>query len=200
MEAVTSTRTRPTRAQTRDRILRAAGEVFISRGYDGASLDQVAAAAGLTKGAVYSSFSGKDELFFALVADRLEQRLAAVADAVDGQRDLQQLFEYAEDGLAALFTTQRDWQLLFIECWARAVRDPERSAEWARQRRAARAVIAGFVERHAAAAGDPLPVPAEDLAVAAMALSNGLAMEYIADPESVDPGLFARMLKQLVKA
>jgi AcrR family transcriptional regulator len=195
-----ATRTRPTRAETRDRILQAAGEVFTSRGYDGASLDRVAAAAGLTKGAVYSSFSGKDELFFALVADRLDQRLAVVAGAADGQRDLRQLFDNAEADLAALFTTQRDWHLLFIECWIRAVRDPERRAEWARQRRAVGAVIADFFERHAAAAGDPLPVPAADLAVAAMALSNGLAMEYIADPESADPGLFARVLAQLVTA
>ena len=193
-------RTRPTRAETRKRILHAAAEVFTSRGYDGASLDQVAAAAGLTKGAVYSSFSGKDELFFALVADRLDQRLAVVAAAADGRRDLRQLFDDTEDDLAALFTTQRDWHLLFIECWARAVRDPKRRAEWARQRRAARAVIADFFERHAAAAGDALPAPAADLAVVAMALSNGLAMEYIADPESVDAGLFARTLAQLVAA
>jgi AcrR family transcriptional regulator len=195
-----ATRTRPTRAETRDRILQAAGEVFTSRGYDGASLDQVAAAAGLTKGAVYSSFSGKDELFFALVADRLDQRLAVVADAADGQRDLRQLFDDAEDDLAVLFTTQRDWHLLFIECWIRAVRDPKRRAEWARQRRAVRAVIADFFERHAAAAGVPLPAPAADLAVVAMALSNGLAIEYIADPEFVDSGLFARVLAQLVTA
>ena len=197
---MTTTRTRPPRAQTRTRILHAAAEVFTARGYDGASLDQVAAAAGLTKGAVYSSFSGKDELFFALVADRLDQRLAVVADAADGQRDLRQLFDDAEDDLAALFTTQRDWHLLFIECWARAVRDPERRARWASQRRAARAVIADFLERHAAATGDRLPAPAADLALTAMALSNGLAMEYIADPESADPGLFARTLAQLVTA
>lgn len=195
-----ASRTRPTRAETRDRILRAAGEVFTSRGYDGASLDQVAAAAGLTKGAVYSSFSGKDELFFALVADRLDQRLAVVAGVADGQRDLRQLLDDAEDDLAALFTTQRDWHLLFIECWTRAMRDPGRRAEWARQRRVARTVIADFFERHAAAAGDPLPAPAADLAVAAMALSNGLAMEHIADPESADAGLFARVLARLVTA
>jgi AcrR family transcriptional regulator len=193
-------RTRPTRAETRERILQAAGEVFTSRGYDGASVDRVAAAAGLTKGAVYSSFSGKDELFFALVADRLDQRLALVADAADGERDLRQLFDRAEEELAALFTTQRDWHLLFIECWIRAVRDSERREEWARQRRAARAVIADFLERRSAAAGEPLPVPAADLALAAMALSNGLAMEYIADPESADPRLFARILAQLVSA
>ncbi len=80
------------------------------------------------------------------------------------------------------------------------MRDPKRRAEWARHRRAARTVIADFFERHAAAAGDPLPAPAADLALAAMALSNGLAMEYIADPEYADPGLFARMLAQLVTA
>lgn len=193
-----ASRTRPTRAQTRDRILQAAGEVFTSHGYDAASVDQVAAAAGLTKGAVYSSFAGKDELFFALVADRLDQRLAVVADAADGERDLRKLFDHAEDDLAALFTTQRDWHLLFIECWARAVRDPQRRAVWAGQRRAARAVIADFFERHAAAAGVPLRAPAADLALVTMALSNGLAMEYIADPESADPGLFARTLAQLV--
>jgi AcrR family transcriptional regulator len=194
---VLTPRTRPTRAETRDRILTAAGEVFTSRGYDGASLDQVAAAAGLTKGAVYSSFSGKDELFFALVADRLHQRLELVADA-NGQHDLRRLFDDAEDDLAALFQGQRDWHQLFIEAWTRAVRDPERRVKWARERRAAQAVIAEFFDRHAAAAGDPLPVPAADLALAAMALSNGLAMEFIADPESVDPGLFGRVLGLLV--
>lgn len=193
-------RTRPTRLQTRARILKAAGEVFTSSGYDGASLDQVAAAAGLTKGAVYSSFSGKDELFFALVADRLDQRLAVVAAGTAGHRDLRELLSDAEDDLAALFTTQRDWHLMFIESWARAVRDPERRAQWASQRRAARAVIADFFERHAAARQTRLPAPAEDLALAAMALSNGLAMEHIADPDAADPGLFARTLGLLFDA
>lgn len=197
---MTSTRTRPTRAETRSRILEAAGEVFASRGYDGASLDNVAAAAGLTKGAVYSSFAGKDDLFFALVADRLDQRLEAVAVAADGQADLRALFSDAEDDLATLFATQRDWHLLFIESWARAVRDPQRRARWAARRREAQAVIADFFSRHAAATDTELPLPPRDLALAAMALSNGLAMEHIAAPDAVDPALFARTLGLLVNA
>jgi AcrR family transcriptional regulator len=63
-------RQRPTRAQTRQRLLQAAGEVFAQRGYDRASLDDIATAAGLTKGAVYSSFAGKDDLFYALMRER----------------------------------------------------------------------------------------------------------------------------------
>lgn len=195
-----STRTRPTRAQTRERLLEAAAAVFAERGYDGASLDDVAAAAGLTKGAVYSGFSSKDELFFALVAERLDQRLQVVADAAGSQRSLRELFDDAEDDLATLFTSQRDWQLLFIESWARAMRDPSRREEWARHRRAARAVIADFLERQAALTRVELPAPADDLAVAAIALSNGIAMEHIADPDTADPALFSRMLGLLLDA
>ncbi len=195
-----STRTRPTRAQTRTRLLEAAGAVFASRGYDGASLDDVAAAAGLTKGAVYSGFSSKDELFFALISERLDQRLQIVADAAGSQRSLRELLHDAEDDLAALFTSQKDWHLLFIESWARAVRDPSRREEWARHRRAARAVVADFLEQQAAIAGVELPASADDLAVAAIALSNGIAIEHLADPDTADPGLFSRMLGLLLNA
>ncbi len=191
-------RTRPTREQTRARVLQAAGEVFTALGYEHASLDQVAAAAGLTKGAVYSSFSSKDELFGALVADRLDQRLSVVSDRAGDGRDLSELLADAEDDLSALFSTQRDWHLLFIEAWARAVRDPERRAQWATQRRATRDVIAEFFERHAASTGDQLPIPASELALTSMALANGLAMEHIADPENADPALFARTLSRLL--
>ena len=78
-------RVRPTRAQTRARLLKAAGEVFAERGYDRASLDDVAAAAGLTKGAVYSSFASKDELFYALMRERIGERLDLVAEAAERQ-------------------------------------------------------------------------------------------------------------------
>jgi len=44
--------------------------VFAEFGFENASLDQVAATAGLTKGAVYSNFAGKDDLFFAMMNDQ----------------------------------------------------------------------------------------------------------------------------------
>src|ERR1039458_9361995 len=72
--ATPRTRARRTRAQTRARLLQAASEVFAKHGYDRASLDDVAAAAGLTKGAVYSSFASKDELFYALMRERIDER------------------------------------------------------------------------------------------------------------------------------
>lgn len=191
-------RQRPTRAQTRQRLLQAAGEVFAQRGYDRASLDDVATAAGLTKGAVYSSFAGKDDLFYALMRERIEERLALVTEAVERQATVLDIARDASSGLAQLMSSQRDWHLLFIEFWARAVRDPELHDEFARERRSVRRLIAQFLEAQAVEAGVNLPAPAEQLAVAVLALSNGIAIEHLADPDTVDPSTFGVILGLLL--
>jgi AcrR family transcriptional regulator len=191
-------RLRPTRAQTRQRLLQAAGEVFAQRGYDRASLDDVAAAAGLTKGAVYSSFAGKDDLFYALMRERIDERLALVTEAVERQATVLDIARDAGSGLAQLMSSQRDWHLLFIEFWARAVRDPELHAEFARERRSVRGLIAQFLEARAVEAEINLPAPAEQLAVAVLALSNGIAIEHLADPDTVDPSTFVVILGLLL--
>jgi AcrR family transcriptional regulator len=191
-------RVRPTRAQTRARLLKGAGEVFAERGYDGASLDEVAAAAGLTKGAVYSSFATKSELFYALMRDRIGERLALVAGAVERQATVEDMTRDAGGALAKLIATQADWHLLFIEFWARAVRDADLREEFARERRSVRALIALFLEERAVAAQVALPAPAEQLAVAVLALSNGIAIEQLADPDTVDPSIFGVILGLLL--
>ena len=55
---------------TRRHLLDAAATVFARQGFHGASLDDVAAVAGFTKGAVYSNFASKDDLFLAVFEDR----------------------------------------------------------------------------------------------------------------------------------
>lgn len=199
-------RVRPTREETRARLLAAAGEVFAERGYDRASLEDVAAAADLTKGAVYSSFAGKDDLFYALMEERIGERLQLIATAVQHAASAEigssagEMTREAAGGLAELMGSQTDWHLLFIEFWARAVRDPELRDDFARHRRAARGVIAAFLERQAAQAGVPLPAPADQLAVAVLALSNGIAIEHLADPDTVDLSIFATVLALLLTA
>jgi AcrR family transcriptional regulator len=191
-------RTRPPRAQTRARLLKAAGEVFAKHGYDRASLDDVAAAAGLTKGAVYSSFASKDELFYALMHERIDERLASVAAALDRQTTLENTTRDAGAAVAGLIFSQAEWHLLFIEFWARAVRDPGLQEEFARQRRSARKLVARFIEQQAHQLRIELPAPADQLAVTVLALSNGIAIEQLADPETVDPSVFGTALSLLL--
>lgn len=62
-----------------------------------------------------------------------------------------------------------------------------------------REVIARFLEQQAAKVGVDLPVSADQLAVAVLALSNGIAIEHLADPETVDPSIFGVILSLLLQ-
>src|SRR5689334_4241131 len=81
-------------AETRAALLHAASELFARHGLEGASVEDVAAAAGYTKGAFYSNFASKEELFlvmldekFAEHVERLDQHLAGTGDANEEARD-----------------------------------------------------------------------------------------------------------------
>lgn len=66
--------------EKRRQILDGAREVFRAKGYEGASMDGIAKAAGVSKGTLYVYFTNKDELFAELIADE-KQELAAALDA-----------------------------------------------------------------------------------------------------------------------
>ena len=66
----------PAKAATREKLLAAAKQIFLATGYQGATLDAIAARAGFTKGAVYWHFPNKQSLFLALVAESISENLA----------------------------------------------------------------------------------------------------------------------------
>ena len=90
MEPLTRARRRE---MTREHLMDAAATVFARDGFHAASLDDVAALAGFTKGAVYSNFKSKDDLFLAVFDHRLNreagiQQHVRFVDIVFGQKIL----------------------------------------------------------------------------------------------------------------
>jgi len=75
-------------AQTRARLIDVARRLFLHDGYAATSLDRVAVEAGYSKGAVYSNFSGKEELCLAVLDSIHEQQIAGVVEAFTGEGDL----------------------------------------------------------------------------------------------------------------
>ena len=71
---------------TRERILNAAANVFADSGYHGASVDDIAHAAGGSKGAIYFHFPGKREIFFALINKFADHLLSGTSAAIDGRK------------------------------------------------------------------------------------------------------------------
>ena len=188
---------RPRRDEVRSRILAAAATVFAQRGFSVATIDEVAAAAGFTKGAVYSNFASKDELFLALLDAEVGVRVEAARSVLAHASTSQQAATEIGDRLAQASIDQPEWQMLFLEFWLRAIREPAVREQFVAHRRALRASIAEAIRQ--ASAGDPdTPAwSAEEQTVIVLALSNGLAIETLADPTGIPDGLFGRILARL---
>jgi len=178
----------------RGRVLQAAGAVFAERGFAAASLDQVAAAAGFTKGAVYSNFRSKDELFLALMEAEVAARVDAVEAALGATDDL----SGALAAVGAELSRRNTWQLLFLEFWQRAVRDIEVRKAFVASRRTMRARVTEVVERFLTERPVRTDWDAASLTVVLLALANGLAVEALPDPDAVPVDLLSRVLTDLV--
>lgn len=168
----------------RRRLLDAARRVFLRSGFAGASLDMVVAEAGFTKGVVYSRFRSKADLFLALLEERIEARIAEVAAAAAA--------ESSPLGLATALSRQWDarlqideaWSLVAIEFRLHAARVPALNRRYAALHARLRGAMADLVAREAREAGERLPIPAEDLVRAALALGTGSVLERCAEGDA----------------
>ncbi len=124
---------------TRDdvrQILDAAAREFARQGIDAASLEDIAATAGFTKGAVYSNFASKDELVLALVDAQVGTRLRSSVDAVDATRETtDDPAAVLGDRLTAAMVEHPEEHVLFLEFWLRAIRDAGTAARLGQGRR-----------------------------------------------------------------
>ena len=186
---------RPKREEVRRRLLEAATHVFARRGYAGASLEEVAEEAGFSKGAVYSNFSGKEEVFYALLREHVGERIDRVRDAVSSAETLQEAGAAAGRASAEATQEEPDWHLLFLEFVTQAAHQSELGEELGRQRTVLRELIADQVRDRLEAGGVEPSLSAEQLAILMLALSNGLAIEQIVQPDGVDPDLFGRAVE-----
>ena len=184
------------RQRTRELLLDAAAEVFSRLGYHGASLEAVAEAAGFTKGAVYSNFATKGELFAALLRRSSEQRMEGQIQAL-GSLSLAQLADLSGPMLQEQARDQSTWDILQVEFWLAAMRDPalkqlmcegtdelyERMGETLTRKLAEESVTPRF--------------GGAELARLVNALGTGLLIQVYLDPDSVDPTLFGRAIRAM---
>ena len=99
-------------------VLDAAFEVFLEKGYEGASMDEVAAAAGVSKPVVYACFSGKEELFQALLAREERRMMREIARAFPGAIDPEDPEALLREGLSAFLrgvvASPRAYRTMFL--------------------------------------------------------------------------------------
>lgn len=185
------------RAETRERLLEAASEVFAAQGYHAASVDQVAERAGFSTGAVYSAFGSKEELFLALLDVQLREETEQLEAATRDRPSIDARVRGAADQWMGFVEREPSLVLLYTEFWAYAVRDPRVRPRIAAHYADVRAALCRLIAAAATELGYELMMPAEQLAVAVDALADGIARQKLAEPEAVPDDLLARALSIL---
>ena len=187
------------RERTRDLLLEAAEEVFARRGFEGASLEEIAEAAGYTRGAIYKHFGSKAELFLAANRRFNERYVHAFVDVIDPSTPLEEL------DLESIAAKWRELSMADVSRIALAaefdlyvLRNPEIRERVAQQRRENAEMVARFMEEQAARVGVVMRMPALTLARVALAASDGIQLAAHLDGEGDD--LYVPFLELLVSA
>ena len=187
-------------AQTRQAKLDAAARVFIRRGFIGSSVEAISEEAGYTRGAFYSNFESKEQLFAELLQQRAYGVYREMAEqAAAGKR---QTLRQAGEQLAEI-QADEDGQWLFrlwLELLAHAGRDESfreiAAGFWSGNRMLTAKGISDAYED----AGVKPPVPAEHLATAMIAMDIGLALQHFVDPGTVKLELYPELFELLFGA
>jgi AcrR family transcriptional regulator len=165
----TRPRVRPTRAETREKLIDAAFLVFSRVGVARASIDDIVEQAGYTKGAFYSSFRDKDDILLATV----ERRMSAILDGVRQRISTQPTWAEFVDAITG--PQEADWsgpenERLAHEMYARALHHPELADRLNAVQQEVKATVARGIE----ATWVDLPVSADDVAEILLAFATGL--------------------------
>jgi AcrR family transcriptional regulator len=170
------------RAMTRQHLLEAAAMAFARDGFQGSSLDQIAATAGFTKGAVYSNFKSKDDLFLAVLEERFERGHAAIRGALDTETHTQ------EEWMPRIANAVREamwddsWTMLFLEFVLYASRNPQARSKLAAWTRHSLGRVEQLIAQEHDAAGAPPHYPPADLALISVSMFDGLGVYRLIDP------------------
>ena len=174
--------------------------MFEERGIGGASIEDIAAAAGFTRGAFYSNFKSKDELIIAMIEDHVEQSIRRHLDLLARHKTL-------ADFIEALKTMDRSQQdplarspLLHMEMILFVARAEKRRPELAKRLRARRKLIADIVETTSKSDRKNEPLNPAWIGTILLALDDGFRLHRLIDPETTPADSFLRAIGDLRRA
>ena len=172
-------------AQTRQKLLDSATRVFAKKGFAAATIEEIAARAGFTRGAFYANFADKGDVFMTILERHTEAAMRAIRDAVDAAPDSKKLaavLEWFDDLVIA-----RELELAFGEFEAVAARDRRLRARLAGRYRGILDIATEMIEAYGPAAGVRLAAPPAEVATIVVALVDGLTTARRLVPEAVPP-------------
>jgi AcrR family transcriptional regulator len=185
------------REQTTQRLLEAAQKLIAKKGLEAASVENIAAAAGYTRGAFYSNFSSKDDLFIEL----LRQDHQKATDQLNALRDNALPVDELQSGAREVYSRMyRDNESFMI--WTEARMLAARNTRFRTKLNALmaekRGQIAEFIRYFYGRVGVTPPMAPEDIAMGFMSLAEGVKLYLMSSPAEMTPGTAESLLTLFV--
>jgi AcrR family transcriptional regulator len=177
--------------RTHDHLLNAGRQVFLRRGFLAATVEEIAADAGYTRGAVYKHFGGKEGLWLAIIEAGADVHLQALRDALGRATGRDQL-------LAALAGPADEdaakWSAAAAEVLAATAQQPETATLIAAIQRRHDDEVVALLTEHSRRLGLTPAMPLDQAVVLLGALGIGLALRQAVAPASDPAAIFAHVL------
>jgi AcrR family transcriptional regulator len=185
-------------AKTRSALLSSAARLICRKGITEASIDDVAADAGYTKGAFYANFKSKEELFLVMLDEKYASELERLEASLPGEgAPAEEVRASAEDFIRFAWADS-EWPKLYFEFTTYAARNPEFREELATRNRAMRERIAEIIRHWAEDFPSEPPFPYEDIAMMLHWMVDGFLMGRLIEP-SLNEELYGTMVATFFK-
>jgi AcrR family transcriptional regulator len=179
-------------AKTRSALLRSAAKLICRKGITEASIDDVAADAGYTKGAFYANFKNKEEMFLVMLDDAYAEELRRLEDHLPGDdAPVEEVRRSAEDFMQ-FARSAPDWPRLYFEFVVYAARNPEFREELATRNGTMRERMAEVIRNWAADFPVQAPFPYEELAMMLFCMADGFLIQRLVEPNT-DESIYTTM-------
>src|SRR5882724_11375396 len=186
------------REQTTQRLLDAAQKLIARKGLDAASVENIAAAAGYSRGAFYSNFSSKDDLFIELLR-RDHQKATEQLNALraDTALPVDHLQSRARDIYTQIYRDNESC-MNWTEARMLAARDARFRVKLNALMAEKRAQIADFIRYFYARVGVAPPLPPEQIAMGFMSMAEGVKLYMMSSPAEMTAPIAESLLPCLL--
>jgi AcrR family transcriptional regulator len=185
------------RDQTAQRLLDAAQKLVAKKGLDATSVEDIAAAAGYSRGALYSNFGGKLDLFLELLRREHQKAIASSLTLFNDDLPLDQIQAGMREMYACLYRDNESF-MNWTEARMLGARDAKFRAKWEAFMTEKRDQIATFIDYFYKRAGVAPPLPPATIALGFMSLVEGVRLFMLSSPGEMTPQMAESILTVFV--
>ena len=167
--------------ETRRALIESAARCFARVGFEAAAIDTIAEEAGFSRGAFYSNFSSKDEVFIILLQEHLNAELTTLESALKAIKTPQEFVEKTQHRYRNL-GRDTDWCLLFSEFQLYVMRDGREAATFKKLFDDYRVRLGAMIKECCDRIGLKLRITPYEFAVSQLSIAHGLSLQRVSNP------------------